>query len=154
MPLTTSSDISNRTAGYIAKELLKRAQPLLILSRFGQSKPLPRNVTRTMKFRGYQHLPNMPKPLIEGVTPASSKPTFMDKEATVNQYGDWVELTDVITDTHEDPLIAEFTDILGEQAAIMIERVTAGVLTGGTNVFFFGETGECLQVIVTVSTSL
>ena len=84
--------------------------------------------------------PNQPKALIEGVTPQASKPTFKDIEATINQYGDWIELTDVLADTHEDPLISEFSDILGEQAAIMRERITAGVVLGGTNVFFSGET--------------
>lgn len=141
MAMTTTGDISQRTAGYIAKQLLERAQPLLCLTRFGQVKPLPRNVGRTMKFRGYEHLPNQPKTLTEGVTPASSKPSFRDVEATIVQYGDWVELTDVLADTHEDPLIAEFTDILGEQSAIMLERVVAGVLLGGTNVHFSGSTG-------------
>ena len=119
-PLTTTGDISYRTAGYMAKELLKRAQPLLIIQQFGQPKPLPKNSTRVMKFRGYEHLPNQPKALQEGITPQASKPTFRDVEATIGQYGDYIHLTDVLADTHEDPLISEFSDILGEQAAIMM----------------------------------
>ncbi len=141
MPMTTTGDISYRTSGYFSRELLKRAQPLLVVSRLGQSKPLPRNVGKVVKFRGYLHLPNQPKPLTEGVTPAASKPTFRDIEASIAQYGDYVELTDVLTDTIEDPLIPEFSDILGEQSAIMLERVTIGTLLAGTNVHFAGETG-------------
>ncbi|MDR1685218.1 MAG: N4-gp56 family major capsid protein [Desulfovibrio sp.] len=138
--MTTTTQISQRTIGYIAKKLLERAQPLLILDRFGQAKPIPKHHTRTIKFRGYNHLANQPKPLMEGITPASSQPTFRDIEATLGQYGDWVELTDVLADTHEDPLIAEFTDILGSQAAVMRERITLGVLLAGTNVYFSGVT--------------
>lgn len=141
MAMTTTGDISPRTAGYFSKELLKRAQPLLIVSRLGQAKPLPKNAGKVMKFRGYLHLPNQPKPLTEGVTPAASKPTFRDLEVSIAQYGDYVELTDVLADTHEDPLIPEFSDILGEQSGIMLERVTIGVLQAGTNVHFSGETG-------------
>ena len=141
MPMTTTGDISYRTAGYFARQLLERGQPLLIVSRLGQPKPLPRNAGKTIKFRGYQPLPNQPKPLTEGVTPTASKPTFRDVEATIGQYGDLVELTDVLHDTHEDPLIAEFSDILGEQSAIMLERVTIGALLAGTNVHFSGSTG-------------
>lgn len=74
------------------------------------------------------------------MTPASSKPTYRDVITEINQYGDWIELTDVLADTHEDPLIPEFTDILGEQSAIMLERVIAGVLLAGTNVHFSGNT--------------
>ena len=139
--MTTTGDISYRTAGYFSRELLKRAQPLLCLTKLGTPKTLPKNAGKTIKFRGYLHLPNQPKALIEGVTPEASKPEYRDVEATINQYGDYIELTDVITDTHEDPLIAEFSDILGEQSAIMIERITKGVLMGGTNVLYAGETG-------------
>ncbi|WP_165177470.1 N4-gp56 family major capsid protein, partial [Desulfovibrio sp. ZJ369] len=109
MPMTSTGNISPRTAGYFSRELLERAQPLLVVSRLGQAKPLPKNVGKVMKFRGYLHLPNQPKPLTEGVTPAASQPTFRDIEASITQYGDYVELTDVLTDTHEDPLIAEFS---------------------------------------------
>ncbi len=68
-PMTTTGDISYRTAGYFSKQLLERSQPLLVLDKFGQPKPLPAHSTRTIKFRGYEHLPNQPKALIEGVTP-------------------------------------------------------------------------------------
>lgn len=140
-PVTTTGDISYRTAGYFARQLLERGQPLMIVSQFGQSKPLPKNSSKTIKFRRYEHLPAQPKALTEGVTPQASKPTYQDYQATIVQYGDYIELTDVITDTHEDPLIPEFSDILGEQAAEMLERVTIGALMAGTNVYFSGETG-------------
>ena len=35
-PITGTGDISYRTAGFVCGELLKRAQPLIVLSRFGQ----------------------------------------------------------------------------------------------------------------------
>lgn len=140
-PLTTTGNISYRTSGYFVKELLKRAQPLLIVSPLGQAKPLPKNSTKTMKFRGYEHLANQAKALTEGVTPQASRPTFRDVEVTIGQYGDYIELTDVLADTHEDPLLSEFSDILGEQAAIMMERVVIGGLLAGTNVHFAGSTG-------------
>lgn len=141
MAMTTYGDISPRTAAYVSKQLLERGQPLILIERFGQAKPLPKNATGNIIFRGYDHLPNQPKPLIEGVTPASSRPTFHDIEAAIRQFGDFVEITDVIEDTHEDPILTEFSAILGEQAAIMRERITAGVVLGGTNVHFSGETG-------------
>lgn len=140
-PMTTTGDISYRTAGYFARQLLERGQPLMILSQFGQPKPLPKNAGKTITFRGYEHLSAQPKALVEGVTPQASKPTYRDVQAVIGQYGDYVELTDVLTDTHEDPLIPEFSEILGEQAAEMLERITIGVVQAGTNVHFSGSTG-------------
>ena len=34
-PMTTTGDISYRTAGYFSKQLLERSQPLLVLDKFG-----------------------------------------------------------------------------------------------------------------------
>ena len=72
-PTTGTGDISYRTAGYVSGMMLKRGQPLIIISRLGQNKPLPANSGKTIKFRGYLSLPNDPKPLTEGVTPAASQ---------------------------------------------------------------------------------
>ncbi len=137
----TTGEIGYRTSGYFSRELLKRAQPLLLLNRFGQPKPLPKNVGKIIKFRGYLPLDTDAKVLIEGVTPSASQPEYRDIETSIQQYGDYIEITDVLQDTHEDPLISEFSDILGEQSAIMLEKVTHGVLLGGTNVLFAGSTG-------------
>ena len=40
MPTTVYGDMSPRTAAYASKELLERANPLLVLERFGQATPL------------------------------------------------------------------------------------------------------------------
>jgi N4-gp56 family major capsid protein len=134
-------DISYRTAGFISGELLKRAQHLLIISRLGASKPIPKNSTLTMKFRGYNPLPDHPKVLMEGITPDASRIDYRDVICQLMQYGDWVGLTDIMQDTHEDPLIPEFTAILGEQSGTMLERIVIEKLMGGTNVFYSGMTG-------------
>lgn len=49
---------------------------------------------------------------------------------------DRVTITDVILDTHEDQTLNEAVNLLGEQAAQMIEKMRFGVLKAGTNVLF------------------
>jgi N4-gp56 family major capsid protein len=142
MPTTTYGDISPRTAAYASKVMLKRGIPIMVFERFGQSKPVPRNMTKSIKFRRYEALDPSPKVLAEGVTPASTQLTKTDIEATLSQYGDWVEITDVIQDTHEDPVLNETVDILGEQAAEMMEIVRYGVLKAGTNVVYANGTSR------------
>ena len=133
---TYAGDLSPRTAAKANKTLLKRGIPHLVAEMFGQAKPMTMNNTKTMTFRRYEALSNQPKVLTEGVTPASSNLSKTDYTATLVQYGDWVELTDVIMDTHEDPVLQESVTILGEQAAQMIERTRFNVLKAGTNVFY------------------
>ena len=136
--MTTYGDISPRTAAYAAKEMLKRAEPLLVLEKFGQARPLPKNSSNTIKFRRYEALDATPMPLTEGVTPAGKKLTVTDVTATLQQYGDFVTITDVVQDTHEDPVLREAMGVTGEQAAQMYELVRYGILNGGTNAFYAG----------------
>lgn len=136
MATTTYGDISPRTAAYAAKELLKRGLPYLVIEKFGQAKALPANNSKTMKFRRYNALSNTPASLTEGVTPAASSLTYTDITASLTQYGDRITVTDVIEDTHEDPVLTEATEVLGEQAAQMIEKVRFGVIKAGTNVLY------------------
>ncbi len=135
---TTYGDISPRTAVYAAKRLLKRAIPYLNFEKFGQPRPLPRKHSDTIVFRRYERFPITPNPLTEGVTPSARKLTTSDVPCQLHQFGDRIEITDVILDTHEDPVMAEGMDILGEQAAQMLEVVRFYALRGGTNVFYSG----------------
>ena len=138
MPTTVYGDISPRTAAYASKELLERANPLLVLERFGQAKPLPEKSSKTIKFRRYNSLDPTPNPLTEGVTPSGKKMTATDVSASVVQYGDFIEISDVVQDTHEDPVLKEGMAVCGEQAANMLELVRFGILKAGTNVYRAG----------------
>jgi len=136
MPATKYGDISPRTAAYVAKELLERGLPLLTIEKFLQTKTIPKNETKSISFRRYNSLPLATTPLTEGVTPPSMQMTKTDITATLEQYGSLIEITDVVADTHEDPVISEGVDILGEQAAQTIETVRWGILKAGTNKFY------------------
>ena len=136
MATTVYGDISPRTAAYAQKELLRRGLPYLVLEKFGQANSIPGNATKVTKFRRYNALPNTPQALAEGVTPAGSQLTHTDITATLVQYGDKVTITDVIEDTHEDPVLQEAVKLLGEQAAQMIEKMRFGILKAGTNVIY------------------
>ena len=150
---TAYGDISPRTAAYVAKELLKRALPFLVLERFGQSKPIPRNQTNAIKFRRYEAIPIDTTPLVEGVTPASVRLTHTDVTATLKQYGKLVTITDLIFDTHEDPVLKEATMILAEQAAQTLETVRYNVLKAGTVVQYTnGSTRSAVNTVIDKTT--
>ena len=44
-------DISQRTAAWAATEMLEHARPIIVLSDYGQSKPMPKNKAEQVKFR-------------------------------------------------------------------------------------------------------
>lgn len=136
MATTVYGDISPRTAAFAAVDLLTRGLPYLVLEKFGQAKVLPENRSKVVTFRRYNALDSTPNPLAEGVTPAAKQLTASDYQASLSQYGDRVTITDVVMDTHEDPVLQEAVGVLGEQAAEMIETVRFNILKAGTNVFY------------------
>lgn len=151
--VTIYGDISPRTAAYAVAELLKRGLPYLVLEKFGQTYPLPTNSTKVAKFRRYFlsgatgaagdgnaasafNTPLALTPLVEGVTPSGKKLANQDYTVTLAQYGDYATITDVILDTHEDRVLQQMTEVLGESAAQTVETVRYNVLKAGTNVFW------------------
>jgi N4-gp56 family major capsid protein len=136
MSLNTYEDISPRTRGKAVARLLKRGQHDMVAERFGQIDPQPKKSTKTRKYRRYHSLPRATAPLAEGVPPAGQKLSYTDVNITLEQYGDVVWITDVIADTHEDPVLQESMDLCGEQAAETIEAIRISYLKGGTNVFY------------------
>ncbi len=136
MALTVYGDITPRTAAFVVVELLKRAMPYLCLEKFGQSKSLPSNKTQSMKFRRYNAIGTTGTRLTEGVTPAGKKLTTTDVTATLYQDGDFVEITDIIEDTHEDAVQHEAMAIVAEQAAKVVETNRYNILKACSNVYY------------------
>ena len=134
--MTEYGDISRTTAGYYSAELLARGMPFLNLERFAQSKPMPGSKGTSMTFTRYNSIALATTPLTEGVTPVGKKVTSTNVVMPLSQYGDVLGLTDVVADTHEDPILKEMGIIIGEQAAKTIETVRWGVVKACTNVFY------------------
>lgn len=136
MATNVYGDISPRTAGFATKKLLERGQHLMVLERFGQVDPQGKNKTKTRKWRRYLSLLRATAPLAEGISPAGQRLNYVDIEASLEQFGDLVWLSDVILDTHEDPILDESVKICGEQTAETVEVLRYNVLKAGTNVFY------------------
>lgn len=147
---THYGDISPRTALFAQKDLLERGLPYLCIEKFGQTRELPNRSTKTMSFRRYEALDNTPAALSEGVTPTAQKLTHTDYPVTLKQYGGLVTISDIVQDTHEDPVLQEATELLGEQSAQMIERVRYDIIKAGSNVFYAnGSARNAVNTVVT-----
>lgn len=138
MAITTYGDVSPRVGIYAAQEMLAHARSVEVLSKFGAVKPLPANKGQKVKFRRPIPFTAKTTPLIEGVTPPSTPFGYEDVEVDVRQYGDWSEITDVILDTHEDPVLNDMTVMHGENAGRTQEATAWAVYRAGTNVFYTG----------------
>ena len=115
-------------------ELIKNAEPLLVHDKFGQKRSIPKGNGKTIEFRKLNPFPKASAPLTAGVTPDGKKLDWSKQTATVNQYGDYVTVSDVLDLTAVDNNILEATVILGDQAGRTLDTVTREVINAGTNV--------------------
>jgi N4-gp56 family major capsid protein len=139
---TKYGDISARTNFNAWGKLLKRTVPGIVTERTAQTKPMPKGKGRTQVFRRYTALSVATTPLLEGVTPTGTKPTYTDVECTIEQFGDWIGITDVIQDTHEDPVLAEFRSLQSRQMRETRETLNINVIKGGTGVSYANGTAR------------
>ena len=134
--LTTYGIINQRTAAWAATQMLKHAEPVIVLGKFGMVKELPRNKADTVKFRRPVPFSAATVPLTEGVTPTAQRMAYEDVSAQLKQYGRPIEITDVVQDLAEDPVLSDAAMLAGEQAALTAEMVIYGAVKAGTNVSF------------------
>lgn len=131
---TTTGDINITIQGHYDRNLLERALPVLLYSKFGQTRPLPKNSGDRITFRKYASLPVNTTALTEGVTPAGKTLSASEIYGTLAQYGDYVMITDKLLDLGLDPILMEAGDLLGEQAGLTMDTLHRNALLGGTSV--------------------
>lgn len=131
-----NNDLSPEMKVFYDKTLLEEAQPNLVHAQFGQKRPIPKNNGKTIEFRKFDSLPKALTPITEGVTPAGRSLRVTAKPATVEQYGDYIKATDVLTLTAFDPIVYESTKLIGQQSGLTLDTLTRDVLQSGNNVLY------------------
>jgi N4-gp56 family major capsid protein len=155
MTITTSTSpgISQRTNVYAERQMLKHAMPVMVLEKTGPlTKPMPKNKSTTIKFRRPIVFDAATTPLQEGVTPTARTFRYEDVSTQLRQYGEVITVTDVIEDTHEDPVLNDAVVQLGENIGRTMEQLNYAVVRGGTNVFYANGT-QRTDVNTTISLS-
>ena len=135
---TATSTLSDEMKVYYSDYLIDNAVPKLVHDQFGQKHPIPKNGGKTIEFRKYSPLPKLLTPLTEGVTPDGQSLTVSTIEATIDQYGGYVTISDMLQLTAIDNNMVQATKLLGNQAGASLDTITREVLNGGTNVVYAG----------------
>lgn len=133
---TTSAGLSAEMKTFYSDTLIDEAEGELIHDQFGDEYNIPKNGGKSIEFRKYEALPKAMTPLTEGVTPDGNKLSVSTITSTVNQYGAYIKLTDMLELTAIDNNIVQATKVLGSHAGRTLDSVTREVLAGGTSVMY------------------
>ncbi len=132
-PYAAGEGLSAEMRTYYSDYLIDNAEPYLAHDLFAQKHIIPRGA-KTISFRKYDPLPKRMTPITEGVTPDGQNLRVSVVEATIAQYGGYVELTDLLLLSAVDNNLCMATKLLGAQAGRTLDTISREVLAGGTNV--------------------
>ena len=139
MPINTTASTAGTThlnKTYYDREMLAFARTQLLHAKYGQKRNIPKNNGKTVEWRRW----NLFDPaaitggLTDGVTPASQDLGQTKVEATVKQYGAYVEISDFLDLTAFDNVTDDSVELIGEQLGVCIEWVTRDAMNAGSNV--------------------
>ena len=131
---TTGNDLSAEMKTFYSDYLIDLAGPELVHDQFGQKHAIPANGGKTIEFRKFDSLAKALTPLSEGITPNGQKLSLSTVTGTVQQYGGFIELSDMLMLTAIDDNLLQATAALASQAGRTLDTITREVLSGGTNV--------------------
>ena len=146
------STVPSRNLIMAEREMLKKADPIKVLSSFGDQKQVPTNKTDTVVFRrplpidaaanGAPVVTASDYLLQEGTTPTARTINYQDVQVTLQQYGILMKLSNKAENLYEDDIPGDMVTLVGEHMGTLEEMIAYGVVRGGTNVVFANGTSR------------
>jgi N4-gp56 family major capsid protein len=137
MANNTQSTLANSIKTQYERRLLTRALPRLVHGRWGMQARL--NKFGAYELRKYGALAAITSALTEGTTPAEQSAISVSLVTlTPSFYGAWLGHTDELEVTVFDPIVSEFSSILGEQCGLSADTLIRNTLTDGATKDYAG----------------
>lgn len=136
MAVQTLATLTVENKQFYERALLERLQPNLVFAKYGTKKSYSKHEGDTINFRKFNALDpeSCLTPLTEGVSPEGQDISITSMTCKVQQYGGYVTLSDKIDIVGIDPVLAETSELLGEEASMVIDTITRDIVCAGTNV--------------------
>lgn len=135
---TFAGSFSADAVTYIAKKTLMIAKKNVIFQQLADKAELPAGNSKTFQYTRYDRLPLPQSSLTEGVTPDNTVMSISTVQAVADQWGAFVNLSDVAVLTVSHPIMVKAIDLMGYQAAETVDREIINVLLAGTSVNYPG----------------
>ena len=134
--VTTLAPSPDATQAFYMKDALVRAKYQEHYARWADSAELKEKSGKIAIMRRWLHLAMALSPLAEGVPPTGKVPSPVDFQAAVQQFGDYIVLSDYADMTGIDDYVRHWNGLLGEQAGYTEDAINRDVATAGTSVIY------------------
>ena len=136
---TTAFDATNTMNGelktFYDTELLENARVEMFYAQFAKKQKLPKNHGKTVEWRKWNTFAKASK-LQEGVIPTGQKFGMSSKTGSIEQYGTYAAVTDILELRAYDDVILGATEEMGASAAETQETLIRDALLVNTNVLY------------------
>lgn len=134
MAVTTTGTLSSVVKAYYDKRFLKRAEANFVYKQMGRVGVVPRGEGKTVVWNRYTNPTAKTSALTEGTDPTPSGLSATLISATISQYGNYEQVTDILSLTAIDNTISSAVDLLAYEAALSIDTVIRNIAVAGTTV--------------------
>ena len=152
----TSFDAKNTMSGemktFYDTELLENARIEAYYGQFAKKQNLPRNHGTTMEWRKWNTFANASK-LQEGVIPTGQKFGMSSKVATIDQFGTFAAISDILEFHAYDNTILGATEEMGASASKTQETLIRDSLLTNTNVLYCDNITLATNAVASTPTS-
>ena len=134
MAATTSSDLSSQYQSHFSKKLLDHAQHELRLNEFAVTEDLPKNMAskKLTFFRPPEADASKVQTLTEGTPTTERRNVVLTAiEATLVQYGEVAEITDIVSWTDLFKALTQHISTMGEDCALHADGLSRNALVSG-----------------------
>lgn len=121
---TATATLSPEMKTFYSKDLIETLGANLVFVQFGEDASLPKHGGKTIEWRQWRKFAKALKPLDEGVTPSGTAVEVGTVTATINQYGAYSTVSDLLEMTAIDNTIVEITAKHSENARLTLDTIT------------------------------
>lgn len=135
--LTSTAGIASlMPAEWYHRKLLEVMKGILIYDNFAQKRSMPAHNGKTVQFRKWTPWGANITPLTEGEVPNGLELAQTDLTATIDQYGDFTTVSDMLDLTALDPVANDAMGLLGMRAAETIDALNIKEMKNASNVVY------------------
>ena len=134
-PFDAINTMSGELKEFYDTELLENARVEMFYAQFAKKQPLPANHGKTVEWRKWNTFERAEE-LKEGVIPTGQKFGMSSKNGSINQYGTYATVSDILELRAYDDVIMGATEEMGASAAETQETLIRDALLVNTNVLY------------------
>lgn len=136
MELLGTAGMTAEMKQFYDRKLLSVALKNLVFHKYGEKRPIPPGGGKSIEFRRFEKITVTAGSytLTEGTPPTVTQATISTVTATISQYGQYAQISDVLETQAFDPILSEYAEKFGIAMAEGVDTVVRDIVDATTTI--------------------